>query len=172
MFLTMWAKTEDFIMGILAMMALALIVFEVGARYFFPAILPDWGTEFVIYFVVWAVFIGGSALVEEGRHVRADIVVRLFGINTQRILEVLNCLAGIFFCGVVTWYAKDVVMFAFDMDERSESSILFPLFIYYLGLPIGMGLMTIRYVMRLYRYLFHFDPATMIITDDDLLRDK
>ena len=172
MILRYWAKTEDVLMGVLAMMALALICFEVGARYFFPSYLPDWGSEFVIYFVVWGIFLGGSSLVEEGRHVRADIVVRLFSANTQRTLEIVNCLCGILFCFVVFWFAIDVVNFAYDMDERSESSILFPLFIYYLGMPIGFGLMVIRYVMRLYRYLFMFDAKTMVISDDDLLRDK
>ena len=172
MILRYWAKTEDVLMGIFAMMALALICFEVVVRYFYPAMLPDWGSEFVIYFVVWAIFLGGSSLVEEGRHVRADIIVRMFSHQTQRILEIISCLTGILFCGVVFWFAIDVVNFAYEMDERSESSILFPLFIYYLGMPVGFGLMVIRYLMRLYRYLFHFDAATMVISDDDILRDK
>lgn len=172
MILKLWAKTEDFLMGLLAMMALALICFEVGTRYFFPRYLPDWGSEFVIYFVVWGIFLGGSSLVEEGRHVRADIVIRMFSHSAQRTLEIINCLSGILFCGVVFWFAADVVNFAYTMDERSESSILFPLYLYYLGMPIGFGLMVIRYAMRLYRYLFMFDPETMVITDDDLVRDK
>ena len=46
------------------------------------------------------------------------------------------------------------------------------MFIYYLGMPVGFGLMVIRYLMRLYRYLFYFDAATMVISDDDILRDK
>jgi C4-dicarboxylate transporter DctQ subunit len=47
------------------------------------------------------------------------------------------------------------------LDERSASDLQFPMWLYYLCLPVGSGLMLIRYVIRLVRYLFYFDPATM-----------
>jgi TRAP-type C4-dicarboxylate transport system permease small subunit len=34
---------------------------------------------------------------------------------------------------------------------------------YYAALPTGGALMTVRYLLRLWRYLFRFDPATMVI---------
>lgn len=35
------------------------------------------------------------------------------------------------------------------------------MWIYYLALPVGGGLMSLRYIIRLLRYAFAFDPATM-----------
>jgi hypothetical protein len=49
------------------------------------------------------------------------------------------------------------------LDERSSSDLQFPIWIYYSSLPAGGLLMTIRYIVRLYRYLFRFDPATMTV---------
>jgi TRAP-type C4-dicarboxylate transport system permease small subunit len=37
------------------------------------------------------------------------------------------------------------------------------LWIYYAALPAGGVLMTVRYLIRLYRYLFRFDPRTMTV---------
>jgi TRAP-type C4-dicarboxylate transport system permease small subunit len=37
------------------------------------------------------------------------------------------------------------------------------MWIYYSSLPVGGLLMTVRYVIRLWRYAFHFDPATMTV---------
>jgi C4-dicarboxylate transporter DctQ subunit len=37
------------------------------------------------------------------------------------------------------------------------------MWIYYSALPVGGLLMTVRYVIRLVRYLFYFDPATMTV---------
>ena len=31
------------------------------------------------------------------------------------------------------------------------------------AMPVGGALMTVRYLIRLYRYLFRFDPATMSV---------
>ena len=47
------------------------------------------------------------------------------------------------------------------IDERSSSDLQFPMWIYYLSLPTGGALMAVRYVIRLFRYLFHYDPRTM-----------
>ena len=33
------------------------------------------------------------------------------------------------------------------------------------ALPVGFGLMALRYVRRLHRFLFRFDPATMAINN-------
>ncbi len=167
-----WGRIEAWLMGVLAAMALALICFEVATRYFAPTYLPDWGSEFVIYFVVWAIFIAGSSLVEEGRHVRADIIIRLLSPVWQRVLELVSCAAGLLFCAVVAWYGLEVVTFAYDLEEVSESSMQFPLYLYYAGMPLGFGMMVIRYIIRIYRYLFKFDAATMVISDEEVLRDK
>jgi TRAP-type C4-dicarboxylate transport system permease small subunit len=37
------------------------------------------------------------------------------------------------------------------------------MWIYYAALPVGGLLMTVRYLIRLYRYVFRFDPATMTV---------
>jgi C4-dicarboxylate transporter DctQ subunit len=37
------------------------------------------------------------------------------------------------------------------------------MYLYYLALPVGTALMLVRYIMRLVRYLFRFDPATMSV---------
>jgi TRAP-type C4-dicarboxylate transport system permease small subunit len=37
------------------------------------------------------------------------------------------------------------------------------MWIYYAALPTGGVLMGVRYLIRLYRYLFRFDPDTMTV---------
>ncbi|MGI9380316.1 MAG: TRAP transporter small permease [Methyloligellaceae bacterium] len=171
-FIDTWNRVENFVMGLFAICALSLTCFEVFVRYFYPRYLPDWGTEFVVYFVVWAIFIAGSALVEQSRHVRADLIIRLLSPQVQRILQIITLLIGLFFAAVLFWYGIEVVEFARNLDERSESSMLFPLWVYYLGLPTGMGLMIIRYLRQIYLYAFQFDKETMLIGEESVFRDK
>jgi C4-dicarboxylate transporter DctQ subunit len=61
------------------------------------------------------------------------------------------------------WYGWQIVDTSLLLDERSSSGLQFPMWIYYCALPAGGVLMTVRYLIRLYRYLFRFDPATMSV---------
>ena len=49
------------------------------------------------------------------------------------------------------------------LDQRSSSDLQFPMWIYYAALPAGGALMLVRYVIRLIRYAFFFDPRTMSV---------
>ena len=62
-----------------------------------------------------------------------------------------------------TYFGYRTVSFAIEFGELTESSIQFPMWIYYVGLPIGMALMAIRYVFRLKTIVFDWDDATMAV---------
>lgn len=156
-----WGTIEDWIMGAFAASALALICYEVVARYFFPSMLKDWGSEVIIYFTVWAMLIAGGQLVLSARHIRADLVIRRLPERLQRALELFNLVVGLLYCGLVAKFGYDVVIFARMIDERSESSIQFPMWIFYIALPLAFGLMAIRYCLRLYRFVFRFDSSML-----------
>jgi C4-dicarboxylate transporter DctQ subunit len=49
------------------------------------------------------------------------------------------------------------------IDETSSTDLQFPMWIYYLALPVGSALMLVRYLMRLVRFTLYFDPATMTV---------
>jgi len=38
----------------------------------------------------------------------------------------------------------------------------YPLWVFYLALPVGMGLMSARYLKRFYRLVFKFTPTELI----------
>ncbi len=69
---------------------------------------------------------------------------------------------GLLSAGMV-WYGWDVVDTAVLFDQRSSSDLQFPIWIYYTALPVGGGLMLLRYCARLARYVFAFDPRIMTI---------
>lgn len=168
----MLKKIEDGLMAVLVVFALFLICKEVIVRYFVPQYLTDYGLEFTIYFTVWAIFLGGAPLVRESRHVRADILIHMLPAGAQRGIELLSLLVGLIFTCVLTYYGWLMVDNSISLGERGESSAHFPLFLYYMALPVGMTLMIPAFVWRLYLLLFRFDPATMLVSEEDVLRDK
>ena len=168
----MLEKIENALMALLATFALFLVCKEVVVRYFVPQYLTDYGLEFTIYFTVWAIFIAGPPLVRESRHVRADILLHMMPVWAQRLLEILSLLVGLVFTCVLSYYGWLMVDNSISLGERGESSAHFPLFLYYMSLPFGMTLMIPPYLMRLYRVVFRFDPKTMLVSEEHVLRDK
>lgn len=168
----MLEKIENALMALLSVLALFLVCKEVVVRYFMPQYLTDYGLEFTIYFTVWAIFLAGAPLVRESRHVRADILLHMFPASGQRIIEIVSLLVGLFFTCVLTYYGWLMVQNSISLGERGESSAHFPLFLYYMSLPVGMTLMIPPFIRRLYLIIFRFDPSTMLVTEEQVLRDK
>ena len=49
------------------------------------------------------------------------------------------------------------------LNQASSSDLQFPLWIYYSSLPVGGAVMFVRYMIRLARYAFFFDPRMMTV---------
>ena len=160
---TIWDRLERTLVGLLGGLAMLVGLVQVAGRYFFPAQAISWAEEVIVYLVVWAVMIVSSQLVRTDGHVRPDLVLRLVPPAGQRWLEAFNCVVALAFCFGMIWYGWQIVDTSLLLEERSSTALEFPMWIYYLSLPVGGVLMTVRYAIRLYRYLFHFDPATMTV---------
>ena len=160
---TLWDRIERTLVGLLGAIAMIVGVIQVVGRYFFPAFAISWAEEVIVYLVVWGVMIISSQLVRTDGHVRPDLVLRLVGTTGQRWMETFNCIVALVFCIGMVWYGGSIVESSLQLDEHSSTDFSFPMWIYYSALPVGGLLMVVRYTIRLYRYMFAFDPETMTI---------
>jgi C4-dicarboxylate transporter, DctQ subunit len=158
-----WDRVERVLIGLFGLAALAVACYGIATRYLDPRLAVDWGDEVVVYCIVWAVFLVSSQLAQTDGHVRPDLVLRLLPPRGQRFLEILNCIAALAFCLGLTYLGIEIAQTSLDLDERSISALQFPMWLYYAALPVGSLLMVLRYAIRLWRYLFRFDPDTMTI---------
>ncbi len=161
--LLFWDRLERGVIGLLGIGALGVGMWQIIGRYFFPSFSSGWGDEVVVYLIIWAIMIVSSQLVRFDGHVRPDLVLRLMPARAQRWFEVFNCAVALGFCALLVWYGWQIVDTSQMLDERSYSGLSFPMWIYYLSLPVGSGLMFVRYAVRLIRYVAFFDPATMSV---------
>jgi len=161
--LDIWGLIEQTIVGLLGLFALLAGTVQVIGRYFDPEHAISWAEEVIVYLIIWAVMIVSSQLVRSDGHVRPDLVLRLLPPQGQRVLEIFNCLVAIAFTFCLAYYGYEIVDTGLLLDERSSTDLQFPMWIYYAALPAGGALMCVRYVLRLLRFLFAYDPATMTI---------
>jgi C4-dicarboxylate transporter DctQ subunit len=162
-FFAVWDWIERTLVGALGAFALLIAAVQVFGRYIDPADAITWAEEVIVYIMVWAVMLIASQLVRTDGHVRPDLVLRLLSPGVQRWIEMFNCLVALTFTFGMVWYGWVVVNTASLLDQRSSTDLQFPLWIYYTALPVGGGLMFIRYIIRLVRYAFFFDPKTMSV---------
>ncbi len=158
-----WNWIERTLVGLLGAFAMIIAAIQVFGRYIDPADSINWAEEVIVYAAVWAIMIISSQLVRNDGMVRPDLVLRLLKPDVQRWVEVCNCLVALAFTFGMIWYGWAVVGTALLLDQRSSSDLQFPMWIYYTALPTGGVLMFGRYLIRLTRYIFFFDPRTMSV---------
>jgi C4-dicarboxylate transporter, DctQ subunit len=158
-----WDWIEETLVGLLGLIALVIGLLQVVGRYIDPARAISYAEEVIVYLIIWAIMIVSSQLVRRDGHVRPDLVLRLLSPRWLRIMEIFNCLVAIVFCAALVWYGWEIVDTSLLINETSSTDLQFPMWIYYLALPVGSALMLVRYIMRLVRFMFFFDPATMTV---------
>ena len=159
----LWDRVERFLIGLLGAMAMLIGLVQVIGRYVAPRYAISWAEEVIVYLIVWGIMLAASQLVRTDGHVRPDLVLRAVSPRIQRWMEVINCVAAIAFCAGLAWYGWSIVVTSWQLDERSLSDLQFPMWLYSAAVPTGALLMTGRYLIRLYRYLFAFDAETMTV---------
>jgi len=147
--LKIWDRAEQAIAGMLGIAALALALWQVISRYFFPRNSISYAEEVIVYLLIWAIMIVSSQLVRADGHVRPDLVLNVVPAGAKRWMEAFNSVAAIAFCAALTWYGWQVVATALLIDEHSASDLSFPMWVYYAALPAGGLLMSLRYLIRL-----------------------
>jgi C4-dicarboxylate transporter, DctQ subunit len=158
-----WDWIEETLVGLLGLIALVIGLLQVIGRYIDPARAISYAEEVIVYLIIWAIMIVSSQLVRRDGHVRPDLVLRLLPPRYLRLIEIFNCLVALVFCGALVWYGWEIVDTSLLIDETSSTDLQFPMWIYYLALPVGSALMFVRYLMRLVRFTLYFDPATMTV---------
>ncbi len=104
----------------------------------------------VVYLITWAFLLAGARAVMDSDHVKADLLTTFLSRKWSLYFAVLQDLCAMLFCLAVMVGGIQVVQFAIQLGERSDSSLALPMWVYYLCLPIGLASISIRYAGRLF----------------------
>jgi TRAP-type C4-dicarboxylate transport system permease small subunit len=137
------------ICGVLAatMVGLAILVVcqMVVMRYFLKA-STIWQTEFVTFSLVAATFVGCPYVLKVKGHVNVDLLPHYLGNRGRYFLALLASLLALCFCLLLTWKGYQLFHEALANDWRTDTIWSLPLWIPYLSIPVGIGLLSLQYV--------------------------
>lgn len=151
-----YAHFDEHVETYLATVALSvfatLVVFQVIMRYVFnnPSV---WSEEIARYALVWFVYLSGSYAVKYQRHVKFNVIVDLIGKKAplaQRIIQLFVFLLWLGFLAFMLILSIKMVDRQLTTGQLAPASQI-PMYMVYLGLPLGLLLMSFRVLQHTYR---------------------
>jgi TRAP-type C4-dicarboxylate transport system permease small subunit len=134
--------------GVIAVLLLIAAVLVIGHLVFVRYVLGAsaiWQHEFVTFSLIGATFFGGPYLLLSRGHVNVDLLPLYLGRRGRLALALLASALSLAFCLVIAWTGFLWWAEAWNNDWRAETVWAPPLWIPYLSMPIGVGLMALQY---------------------------
>ena len=147
-FIKFWDRFEWYLIGILLGMATLLCFIEVVRRAVFNS-PTQWAEELIRYIIIFAVFIGVSSVTKKSEHIKMSVIIDLFSEKKRRIIDIITASIGMVFSVTILISGIILVADAKSSETLSEFGLNIPIYIPYLALPIGGGLMTLRLIGRI-----------------------
>ncbi|MBQ7882812.1 MAG: TRAP transporter small permease [Phascolarctobacterium sp.] len=140
-------KLVGVIAGALILYTAFAIVFEVLCRTFHTP--TEWVMEISTYCVVIAGFLGMGVTYAGKKHIHVELVINNFSAKTRCYIEVLTCIAAIFYSFIFTVEAWDMTMRSLEYNNCAPTTLGTPLWIPQISMPIGMAVLVLQIIRTL-----------------------
>ncbi len=134
------------------MAAATLVTFAAVAMRYIGGSGLSWAQELTIYLFIWMAKFGAASGVRTGIHIGVDFVVNAAGPSLKRTLIIISMLLGMLFTGVIAFFGARWVIFIYGTGQVSPD-LEWPMWIIYLAIPFGSGLMCYRFIQALMLFI-------------------
>jgi TRAP-type C4-dicarboxylate transport system permease small subunit len=142
------SRAAGVVAAVLIGLAVLVICDMVIVRYFF-SVPTIWQIDVVTYSIVAATFIGSAYVLMTRGHVNVEILPLYIGPRARFWLALATILISLAFC-VVLWVLCTMYWYqAYSEGWLSNTVWRARLWIPYLSLPVGLGLLVLQYVVEL-----------------------
>jgi len=132
--------------------AIVIVCQMVVMRYFLNE-STVWQTEFVIFSLVASTFIGSPYVLLIKGHVNVDLLPHYLPHKGRLALALLASVLGLSFCLILAWYGFELFHEALVNDWTTDTVWALPLWIPYISIPVGIGLLSLQYVADIFSLL-------------------
>lgn len=116
-----------------------------------------WQTEMVVYLVIAATLIGLPYVQRLRGHVNVDLIPLSLPPRARFIMAMITSGLSIVIVSVMLYYGYEYWHFAWDRGWRSDTIWGVRLWIPYLAIPVGFGLLLLQLIADLYAVLIGVD---------------
>ncbi len=105
----------------------------------------DWAQELTIYLFIWMAKFGAAYGVRTGIHIGVDFLVNWVRPSIRRLMIITALSLGMIFTGSIAFFGARWVLFIHGTGQVSPD-LEIPMWIVYLAIPFGSGLMCYRFM--------------------------
>ena len=156
--------------GFVAAGLVALAVFIVCQMVFVRYVLNQstiWQTDFITYCITAATFVGSPYVLLTRGHVNVNVLPLHLSPRARYALALFASGVSVAFCAVMAVMTFLFWKEAWDNRWVSDTMWRARLWIPYSSMPIGLGLLTLQYVVDIVRLVTRRDPPFDIPPEDD-----
>lgn len=127
-----------------------------------------WQTEFVTFALIAATFVGAPYVLLTRGHVNVDLVPLMMGHRARIVAALLASAMALAFCAMVFWQSIFWWHEAYTIDRLTSSMWRARVWIPYLAIPVGMGLICLQYIVDIWALLTGRDMPFGLKPEDGL----
>ena len=105
-----------------------------------------WQTEYVVFLVIAATLIGLPFVQFQRGHVNVDLIPVILKGRVRFALAILTLSLSIVITAIMLFYGYEHWHFAWERGWTSDTVTAVPLWIPYLSLPLGFGLLLLQFI--------------------------
>ena len=142
--------------GILAAALVGVAIIIVTQMVFMRYVLvasTAWQTDVVTFSLVGATLLGSAWVLKERGHVTVDLVTENSPAGARRVFQILSDLVVLVFSIVLLWKGWIVTAEAWEGAWVTESMVETPLWVPYLAMPVGFGLLALQCIAGILKTL-------------------
>lgn len=125
-----------------------------------------WQTEFVTYLLLSATFIGAPYLLLTKGHVNVDLIPIYLKPRSRFVLALVASTLSLLFCALIAWLGFEFWLEAWSNQWHSDSMWEVRLWIPYMAMPIGFGVLSLQYIADLFSLLLRHEMPFGIFEED------
>jgi TRAP-type C4-dicarboxylate transport system permease small subunit len=153
-FVHLLSTLSGFVSTFLILSAVLVTTQMVFARYLFK-LSTVWQTEYVIFSLAAATFIGAPYVLMKKAHVNVDIITHYLNPKANRVLFLIASGLALIFLFILFYTSIHLVQHAWVRNLKTPTIWSFPLWKVYIFLPLGTGLLILQYFADIYSSLFN-----------------
>lgn len=159
--------------GVAAALVLAVLflVCDIVVLRYLVGLPVTWQAELVTYLMIALTFIASPYVLVTRGHVNMDVLPRALGRAGRIVLGVLAAVISMGFCLGIAWASLGLLREAVSEGWRSDMVWGIGLWIPYVALPVGIGLLALQYLADILGYVSGREPSVDFDLEGELSPD-
>lgn len=149
---------DDYFEAIFMVILLFVMSIFIGLQVFMRYVMQNslaWSEELSRYMYIYMLYLGISYGVRTNRHLRISIIQNLLKQKGQKVLSLFSDILFLAFAVIVVINSTDVARSIANFGQITASTGM-PMYIVYMGVPIGFSLVILRLLQNIIHKVMHF----------------